>query len=398
MCLNPIPMPNRAYQNAVGGNHLLATISGDDSFLDRPLESTPGHTIPEYIFVDCRRCAECISRRNKSARDRMLLDFALIKKHYEFLFVTLTYDEQHLPVRNFTNTVDDTLHDIVSGHLREFFEGIRHHYGKSVRHFVCSEYGDTKGRFHLHAVFAFQKSSPENMELLEDIEVTKFKPRSVRRGFHSPLLAKFWTQGLVHIGDSYAANTVLYISEYLHKCKHLCYQSWTPGFGSPQSLCKSAEVDHDEIDRLIVQVNEWAQHALVDRQVSPLVYTSDCENPFYFDINFKLVKLFLDRWLYDEICLIMQNENTLRNEYRRQKQRLGVALLQKRLCESWKIEKDSLLLQHWSSDLDVCDANLISDDDYKCEEYSFTEYLRPNDDLYRLLLKIKKSGHNDLFT
>jgi len=66
------------------------------------------------------------------------------KCYDENCFVTLTYDNDHLPPDGSLN----------HKHFQDFMKRLRKHYsGRTIRYYMCGEYGENMGRPHYHAVF-----------------------------------------------------------------------------------------------------------------------------------------------------------------------------------------------------------------------------------------------------
>lgn len=57
-------------------------------------------------------------------------------------FVTLTYDDEHMPYGG----------DLHYRHFQLFLKKLRKRLGRPVRYFMCGEYGDRLGRPHYHAI------------------------------------------------------------------------------------------------------------------------------------------------------------------------------------------------------------------------------------------------------
>ena len=67
------------------------------------------------------------------------------------VFVTLTYDDDHLP---FTDSGEATL---FKHHLQKYFKDLRYWLG-DFRYYACGEYGDSFGRPHYHALVFYNGS------------------------------------------------------------------------------------------------------------------------------------------------------------------------------------------------------------------------------------------------
>jgi hypothetical protein len=100
--------------------------------------------------------------------------------HEENCFVTLTYDDEHLPDGG----------RLVKADMQKFWKRLRHHVG-SVRYYYCGEYGDEGLRPHYHACI-FGYSPPDKRHLMM---------RGEHRLYSSESLAAIWGNGFVSIGD-----------------------------------------------------------------------------------------------------------------------------------------------------------------------------------------------------
>ena len=52
-------------------------------------------SLGEYLFVDCRKCDACLHKKSIELTNRVTQE---CKQHKYSLFVTLTYDNEHLPL------------------------------------------------------------------------------------------------------------------------------------------------------------------------------------------------------------------------------------------------------------------------------------------------------------
>lgn len=95
---------------------------------------------PVLRSVPCGKCPACLSNNRQRWTIRLVAEF----EYCVFgSFVTLTYDDLHLP-SNGVNKRDCQL----------FLKRLRKLYGdRSFRYFLCSEYGDTTHRPHYHVLF-----------------------------------------------------------------------------------------------------------------------------------------------------------------------------------------------------------------------------------------------------
>ena len=105
----------------------------------------------EYIYVPCGHCAECVRRKQNEIVQRAYFE-SLGKNTY---FVTLTYDDKHLPYyndafgRRFTYASHKDFRYLVKLLRKNLFDKR----GISFKYFVCSERGKKRHRPHFHALF-----------------------------------------------------------------------------------------------------------------------------------------------------------------------------------------------------------------------------------------------------
>lgn len=133
-----------------------------------------------YLDVPCGQCANCLKSKGSSWALRLQLEYKYLtslQKSNSF-FVTLTLSEEHI-------NKDKSLL------IRLFLERIRKAYGRSIRHWIISEYGENTKRFHYHG-------------LLFDIP------------FHRTELFKFWKYGHVTI-QPITPRRITYITSYVNK-------------------------------------------------------------------------------------------------------------------------------------------------------------------------------------
>lgn len=95
------------------------------------------------IFVPCGRCFACQINKSRDWAVRIMQESSC---HDDSVFVTLTYDEEHLPrVGAFQGT-------LVKRDLQNFFKRLRKNTGKKLRYFSCGEYGENYARPHYHCI------------------------------------------------------------------------------------------------------------------------------------------------------------------------------------------------------------------------------------------------------
>jgi len=107
-------------------------------------EETPGffyhHKTGEARVQMAVPCGTCPSCRAADASQWAIRCYHESTLHERNCFITLTYDDEHLPADG----------KIVPGHLTDFWKRLRHL--SPVKYFACGEYGERTRRPHYHAL------------------------------------------------------------------------------------------------------------------------------------------------------------------------------------------------------------------------------------------------------
>lgn len=140
-------------------------------------------------------CGQCIGCRVERSRQWALRCVHESQIHRENSFITLTYDDEHLPADL----------GLQVEHWQKFMKRLRKKFGK-VRFFHCGEYGESNLRPHYHAIlFGLNFKDKELFKLNEG------KPIYV-----SESLARTWGQGFVTVGPV-TYESCAYVSRYVMK-------------------------------------------------------------------------------------------------------------------------------------------------------------------------------------
>ena len=106
---------------------------------------------PDGLDVPCGKCMACRMTRRKEWSLRMLHE---LKYHNDASFVTLTYDDNHVP----------DCQSLVKADLQKFFKRLRKLIApRKIRYFACGEYGRRTGRPHYHAILYNSGLSQEHI-------------------------------------------------------------------------------------------------------------------------------------------------------------------------------------------------------------------------------------------
>ncbi|WNK15076.1 MAG: replication initiator protein [Microvirus sp.] len=173
----PCYHPLTGYQSADGQVH----------FVER---SGPDHV--RTLSLPCGRCIGCRLERTRQWAVRCMHE---AKVHDQNCFVTLTYDDAHLPGPS-----------LVYADFQRFMKRLRKAMGRT-RFFMCGEYGPELGRPHFHAI-------------LFGINFADRKPwKKTDSGgllYRSSLLEKLWPFGFSTIG-AVTFESAAYVAGYCSK-------------------------------------------------------------------------------------------------------------------------------------------------------------------------------------
>lgn len=168
--------PLKAYK-ADGGKVVFTAKAG---FSDRPIELS---------------CGQCIGCRMMRRRDWAVRAMHEAMMHDDNAFVTLTYDDEHLPVGGSLRVSD----------WQKFAKRLRRARG-AFRFFQAGEYGGQTGRPHYHACIF-------GLGFVDGREIIRTKPNLLWKNRE---LEEVWGMGSVVIG-SVSAETAAYVAKYTMK-------------------------------------------------------------------------------------------------------------------------------------------------------------------------------------
>lgn len=200
--------------------------------------------VDRRILVPCGRCAGCRMDKARNWADRMLIE--LRDMEYKAIFVTLTYDNKHVPkVREFDDWTmyargfkDDLTLSVRDCQL--FFKRLRKAFpGRKIRYFLAGEYGPKTRRPHYHAIiYGLTLADFGDLQHLQDNDLGQ--PL-----FKSDRFAKIWGNGFTSLAVV-NWNTCAYVARYTMKKMYkddgsdgyvqgqlpeFCIQSRRPGIG-----------------------------------------------------------------------------------------------------------------------------------------------------------------------
>jgi hypothetical protein len=146
------------------------------------------------VQIPCGQCIGCRLERSRQWAVRCMLEASC---YDENCFLTLTYDDDHLPP-------DRSLH---VEHFQLFMKRLRKKFGSGIRFFHCGEYGDQFSRPHYHALI-FNFDFPDKQPFKKNHDGTIL--------YTSQLLADLWSYGHVLIG-AVTFESAAYVARYVTK-------------------------------------------------------------------------------------------------------------------------------------------------------------------------------------
>lgn len=176
-CFHPID----AYKSATVGKSGKRGISFTkaEGYVDLPVK------------VPCNQCIGCRVDRVSQWATRLVHEAQL---HDQKSFLTLTYDDEHLPLSN----------SLVKKDLQDFMKRLRYHHGGKLRFYASGEYGDNYGRPHYHVILFGCDFSDR----------VKCSGNGDHTFYTSETLTRIWGNGFALIG-SVTLETCRYVASYV---------------------------------------------------------------------------------------------------------------------------------------------------------------------------------------
>ena len=153
--------------------------------------------------IPCRKCWACQLNYSAEWATRIMLEAK--KTPGCNFFVTLTYDDLHLPIAENIETETEVYENdgTWNGTLNEpdmvrFLNSLRKSYErqgyKGIKYFYCGEYGETTGRPHYHIILLH---CPIDIRQFYDCHVdTNYKAH-----WKSHQLEKYWQEGILDVSE-----------------------------------------------------------------------------------------------------------------------------------------------------------------------------------------------------
>lgn len=136
----------------------------------------------QQMYVPCGRCILCAQARTRAWTERLKQEYETQKVA---VFITLTYDPEHLPVNGSLSKRDvqlffKRLRKDIEGLLpSEIDEGFKLHQGR-IKYYVCGEYGGQGDRAHYHGIIYGMRNCLLTQKMIDEawglgfVSVSKF--------------------------------------------------------------------------------------------------------------------------------------------------------------------------------------------------------------------------------
>lgn len=158
------------------------------------------------VLLPCGQCLECRCQHAQEWANRIMLESKYHEKSY---FITLTYDDEHIPTAQSAD--GSVVYTLCSDDLKLFFKRLRrsqeYHKENRIRYYAVGEYGSQFHRPHYHAIIFGL--------LLDDIkEIGRSK---LGRVLHdSDAIRRLWGKGITEV-DEMTWETAAYCARYTTK-------------------------------------------------------------------------------------------------------------------------------------------------------------------------------------
>lgn len=247
-CYNPIVAYQR--QDCCNSNGKKSIVFG----------AVPMRGTWKVVFLPCGQCIGCRLARSRDWAMRCVHESKL---HKQNCYLTLTYDEQHVPYS--TKTGEQTL---VKKHLQDFMKRLRKHLEPlKVRFYACGEYGETTHRPHYHVIL-FGYDFPD--------KVFHTISKDGNPYYISPSLEKIWSHGQCLVANV-TFETCAYVARYVTKKltgepAKVAYDGIVPEF---VNMSRRPGIGKDWLDKYISDVYPYDEVVIDGRVLHPPRYYDD---------------------------------------------------------------------------------------------------------------------------
>lgn len=228
-------------------------------------------------------CGHCIGCRLSYASNWAMRCQLEAKEYPENYFLTLTYDEAHLPVRdhmvvdqeNGEIVKEETVATLIPEDFTKFEKDLRRYYDyhynhQNIRFFGCGEYGTKNQRPHYHII---QFNTPLNdLKLVEE----SFTGAAL---YESPTISKIWGKGIVRIG-SVTYESCAYVARYTMKKANLSKLDEIDSGKEPEfiRMSRNPGIGNKYLEENQAKIKKY-DNIIIQRDGKPITF----KPPKYFD-------------------------------------------------------------------------------------------------------------------
>ena len=207
-CLKPVIAYHIGNHKDENGN-LKKTICF--SFKEAAKKIVPWKIHECEIAVPCGKCEACLKNKRLEQSIRIIHE---IESHEDNCFITLTYNDDNLPMtdgQNVTRGVQDAPESfrptLSIDDYQKWLKRFRKRIKKPIRYFIVGEYGTKGQRPHYHAIIFGWKP--------DDLQEHKFHGKYWT--YRSAFIESTWKYGFSEIGIDVNAGVAKYCAQYVTK-------------------------------------------------------------------------------------------------------------------------------------------------------------------------------------
>lgn len=175
----------------------------------KPFQDLSGVPEDKLLRIPCGQCIGCRLEYSRQWANRCMMEAQF---HEENWFLTLTYDDEHVPINAETDDngelVGEPVMTLVKRDFQLFMKRLRKEFGnQKLRFYACGEYGSKTFRPHYHAIIFGLK--------LDDLKIYK---RNFQGDilYNSPRLERCWKNGFC-VAANVTWETCAYTARYVMK-------------------------------------------------------------------------------------------------------------------------------------------------------------------------------------
>lgn len=118
-----------------------------------------------FYLIPCGKCIGCRLEASRQWANRLMLE---LKYHdpAECWFVTLTYDDENVPINYYFDSQTGERKPVLSlskAGIQQFHKNLRKHYPQGIRYYLAGEYGENTFRPHYHGIYFSLPLDPEKL-------------------------------------------------------------------------------------------------------------------------------------------------------------------------------------------------------------------------------------------